>query len=279
MKLALCNEVIRELEFTEQCAFAAALGYEALEVAPFTLAASPEDIDAKACAGLRRAAADAGIGICGLHWLLVAPDGLSLNGPDAGQRRQTIEIMRRLVGIGAELGVDYLVHGSPAQRSVAEGDDPADARSRAIESFQAVAGEVEATGLVYCIEPLGPAETNFINTVQDAADLVAQIGSSGFKTMIDTKAAAQSEAVPVADLIARWLPTGLIAHVQFNDPNSRGPGQGDLDFVPIIGALRASGYDGYIAMEPFDYYPDGPASAARAAGYVRGLLDALETAP
>ncbi len=278
MKLALCNEVIRDMDFAEQCVFAASLGYEALEVAPFTLAASPEDIDAKACVKLRRAAADAGIRICGLHWLLVAPDGLSLNGPDAGQRQRTVEIMRRLVGISAELGVDYLVHGSPAQRSVADGDDPADARARAIESFQAVAGEVEGAGVVYCIEPLGRAETNFINTVQEAADLVAGIGAPGFKTMIDTKAAG-GEAVPVADLIARWMPTGLIAHVQFNDPNSRGPGQGDLDFVPIVGALDRAGYDGYIAMEPFDYHPDGPASAARAVGYVRGLIDALETAP
>ena len=279
MKLALCNEVIRELEFAEQCAFAASLGYEALEVAPFTVAESPEDIDAKTCAGLRRAAADAGIAICGLHWLLVAPEGLSLNGPDEGPRRRTVDIMRRLVGIGAELGVDYMVHGSPAQRSVAAGDDPRAARARAIESFQAIAPEVEAAGLAYCIEPLGPAETNFINTIEDAAALVAEIGAPGFRTMIDTKAAAQGEAEPVADLIARWMPSGLIAHVQFNDPNSRGPGQGELDFVPIIKALRRTGYDRFIAMEPFDYHPDGPASAARAAGYVRGLLDATEIRP
>ncbi|VAW11948.1 hypothetical protein MNBD_ALPHA09-2376 [hydrothermal vent metagenome] len=279
MKLALCNEVIRELEFAEQCAFAAALGYEALEVAPFTLAQSPEDIDAKTCAGLRRSAADAGIAICGLHWLLVAPDGLSLNGPDGEARRNTVQIMRRLVGIGAELGVDYMVHGSPAQRSVAAGDDPQSAWDWAVESFQAIAPEVEAAGIAYCIEPLGLTETNFINTVQDASALVAEIGSPGFKAMIDTKAAAQGETLPVAELIARWMPTGLIAHVQFNDPNSRGPGQGELDFLPIVEALRRTSYDRFIAMEPFDYFPDGPASAARAAGYVRGLLDATETRP
>ena len=37
MRLSLCNEVIRDMEFAAQCAFAAAVGYEALEVAPFTL--------------------------------------------------------------------------------------------------------------------------------------------------------------------------------------------------------------------------------------------------
>ncbi|MHA1564295.1 MAG: sugar phosphate isomerase/epimerase family protein, partial [Alphaproteobacteria bacterium] len=88
MKLALCNEVIREKSFAEQCAFAAALGYEALEVAPFTLASEPAALDTKVCTELRRVAAQEGIEICGLHWLLVAPPGLSLNGPDDEARQR-----------------------------------------------------------------------------------------------------------------------------------------------------------------------------------------------
>jgi len=30
-------------------------------------------------------------------------------------------------------------------------------------------------------------------------------------------------------------------------------------------------------VEPFEYVPDGPGAAARAAGYVDGLLEALRT--
>ena len=40
MRLALCNEVIREMDLSRQAAFAAALGYDGLEIAPFTLALS-----------------------------------------------------------------------------------------------------------------------------------------------------------------------------------------------------------------------------------------------
>src|SRR5206468_2472703 len=36
MKLSLCNEVIRDLPFERQCELAAELGYEGLELAPFT---------------------------------------------------------------------------------------------------------------------------------------------------------------------------------------------------------------------------------------------------
>ena len=71
MKIALCNEVVRDLEFAEQCAFAAELGYDGIELAPFTLGEEPHLISAEERARLRRAASDAGIAIVSLHWLLV----------------------------------------------------------------------------------------------------------------------------------------------------------------------------------------------------------------
>jgi len=275
MKIALCNEVLRDMEFAAQCAYAAELGYDGLELAPFTLGAEPHRLSAATIARLRRAAADAGVEISGLHWLLIAPPGLSLNGPDDALRGRTLDVLGALVGLCAELGGGYLVHGSPAQRSVAPGDTFAAARERAVASFAALAPRVEDAGLTYCIEPLAPGETNFINTVEEAARLVESIGSPAFKTMIDTSAAGQAEALPVADLIDRWLPTGLIGHVQVNDRNRRGPGQGEDRFAPVFAALLRNGYDRTVAVEPFDYHPDGPACAARAAGYVRGILEAL----
>ncbi len=276
MKLALCNEVIREKGFAEQCAFAAALGYEAVEVAPFTLVADPADLDSKTCAELRRVAAQEGIEICGLHWLLVAPSGLSLNGPDEEARQRTVEVMGRLISICAELGGSYLVHGSPAQRTVAAVDDPKAAWGRAVDSFRAVAGDAESAGVTYCIEPLGPGETNFLNRIDQAVAMIDEIGSPAFKTMIDTKAVAGSETETAAALVERWMPRGMIGHVQFNDENMRGPGQGALKFAGIVRALRRTGYDGFVAMEPFDYVPDGASAAARAIGYVQGLMEASE---
>ncbi len=276
MKIALCNEVLRDMEFAAQCDYAAALGYDGLEVAPFTLGEMPHLMSERARAALRRAAADAGIAITGLHWLLVTPQGLSLNGPDAEIRGRTLEVMRRLVVLCADLGGAVLVHGSPAQRNVAPGDDAEAAWARAREAFAAVAEDAGRAGVTYCLEPLSRRETNFINTVGEAARMVEAVGHPAFRTMIDTSAAAQTESEPVAALVERWLPSGLIAHVQVNDRNRRGPGEGDDRFAPVFAALLRKGYDRVVAAEPFVYEPDGRACAARSIGYVRGVLEALE---
>ena len=273
MKLALCNEVLQPLPFAQQCALAATLGYDGLEVAPFTLAPDPLEIGDAQARDFARIAGDHGLEITGLHWLLVAPPGLSIVSADSAVRGRTTVVMERLVELCSLMGGRYLVHGSPKQRTVPPGESREAALERAHECLAQAARAAERHGVTYCIEPLARAETDLINTVAEAARLVDDIGSPAFKTMIDCSAAGQAEAETVAELILRWWPTGKLAHLQLNDPNRRGPGQGDMQFAPILRALRAVGYDGVLAIEPFDYVPDGPGCAARAIGYLCGLLE------
>ena len=273
MRLALCNEVLQPLPFEQQCAVAAALGYDGLEVAPFTLAANPLELSDAQAREFARIAQSHGLAITGLHWLLVAPAGLSIVSADAALRRRTADAMVRLVGLCAAMGGRYLVHGSPKQRSVPPGESREAALERARECLAQAARAAEQNGVTYCVEPLARAETDLINTVAEAVQLVDDIGSPALRTMIDCSAAGQAEAEPVAELIERWWPTGKLAHVQLNDPNRRGPGQGEMKFAPILEALRKIGYDGVLAVEPFDYVPDGAGCAARAIGYLRGLLE------
>ena len=44
MKLALCNEVLGDMPFDEQCSFSKSLGYDGLELAPYTVDGSPHSI-------------------------------------------------------------------------------------------------------------------------------------------------------------------------------------------------------------------------------------------
>jgi D-psicose/D-tagatose/L-ribulose 3-epimerase len=273
VRIALCNEVLGDMPFARQCDFVARLGYDGLEVAPYTLADDPLTITAAAARDYRRMAEDAGIAVTGLHWLLLRPKGLSITSADASVRAKTVEVIRFLVQLCAEMGGRELVHGSPAQRRV--GRDP-DAPRWAEECWFAAGKAARAAGVTYCIEPLAAPEADFVNTVEQAAAIVRRIGNPNLRTMIDCAAASRMEAEPLAAVLDRWLPTGLIGHVQVNDRNRRGPGQGSDAFAPVFDALLRNGWQGDVAVEPFDYEPDGQASAARAIGYIRGLLEALE---
>jgi sugar phosphate isomerase/epimerase len=274
MRIALCNEVLAGMPLERQCEWAAKLGYDGLEIAPFTLSASPENISTADAAKIRAIVEASGLVVTGLHWLLVKPDGLSLTDPDAAVRARTLSMMTHLVGLCAELGGAVLVHGSPKQRQIAPGETHAIALSRLQDALAQVALAAARVGVIYCIEPLSPRETALINTVAEAADLVRSIDHPNLRTMIDCSAAGLTEADPIPSLIDRWLPTGLIAHLQVNDPNRRGPGQGDMKFAPVLAALKRHNYAGVVAVEPFDYSPDGVGAAAFSAGYLRGLLEA-----
>ena len=274
MRIALCNEVLAEMPLERQCEYAAALGYDGLEIAPFTLDASPEKISTAQAAKIRATVEASGLVVTGLHWLLVKPDGLSLTDPDAAVRARTLEVMMHLTGLCAELGGEVLVHGSPRQRQIAPGESHQIALARLRDALAQVAFAAARTGVIYCIEPLSRKETSLVNTVAEAADLVRSIDHPNLRTMIDCSAAGQTESESIPALIDRWLPTGLIAHLQVNDPNRRGPGQGEMKFAPILAALKRHDYSGTIAVEPFDYVPDGPGVAAFSAGYLRGLLEA-----
>jgi sugar phosphate isomerase/epimerase len=273
LKTLLCNEVIRQLDFAAQCELAASLGYDGLEVAPFTLGENPQQLGSGERARLRSAASDAGIGICGLHWLLVTPAGLSITTADTAVRKRTLDVMRGLVELCADLGGKFLVHGSPAQREL-DPADPQGSRERARELFAAVADDAAAAGVRYCLEPLSREETGYLNTVAEAAALAQSIGNPALCTMLDCRAARLTEADDIPTLLERWLPTGLIGHVHLNDRNRRAPGQGSDTFGEVLAALRRLDYSGALGVEPFVYEPDGPTTAAVAAGYLRGISEA-----
>lgn len=272
MRVSLCNEVLSPMPFAAQCALAAELGYDGLEIAPFTLSDDPLSLTAAERRVIRRAVEEAGLVVTGLHWLLVTPKGLSLTDPDPAVRRRTRETMQGLCDLCADLGGRYLVHGSPAQRRLPDRDIHA-AKGWALEAFRAAARAAEKAGVLYCLEPLSRHETNFVNTVGEAIGVAEGIASNAFRTMIDCSAAGLTETETVPELIARWLPSGLIAHIQVNDPNRKGPGQGEMIFAPILDALKRGGYDGDLGVEPFIYDPDGPGAAAHAIRYLRDLLE------
>ena len=271
MKFAICNEVFEGWAFDEMCRFSKKAGYAGVEVAPFTLAPRITDVTAARRSELRAQAADAGIEIIGLHWLLAGTDGLYLTSPDPGVRLRTGDYLVRLAEATHDLGGSLMVFGSPKQRSLLPGVSAEQAFGWSAETFRRVMPAIADHGVTFCMEPLAPSETNFINTCAEGARLVSAVNHPNFTLHLDVKAMS-SESTPVVDLIRTYGPAA--GHFHANDANLRGPGFGEIDFVPIFKALRDSGYDRWVSVEVFDYKPDPQTIAVESAAYMERSLQA-----
>lgn len=258
MRFSICNELFEGWPWERVCDFVGELGYQGLEVAPFTLAESAELVSAARRRELRQSAEARGISVVGLHWLLVKPPELHITYPDPDIRRRTGEYFVELVQLCADLGGRVLVIGSPKQRNLLPGVTRAQAVDFAREVFAPALTPAERLGVTLAFEPLSPADTNFINTAAEAIELADRIAHPNFRVNLDVKAMS-SEPRGVPDVIRSAA--GRFAHVQVNDPNGRGPGMGGLRFEPILAALKQAGYDGWLSVEAFDFTPGAEAIA------------------
>lgn len=266
MRYAICNETFEGWEHDRVCRFVADLGYQGLEIAPFTLAPRITDVPAERRRELRRQAEDCGLTLLGLHWLLAKTEGMQLTSPAGEVRQATADYLGALARCCADLGGDILVFGSPAQRRIPMGATRAQAMDYAADTFRRAAPAIRDAGVKLCLEPLAPAEADFLNTCAEAIELLDRIDSPNFLLHLDVKAMS-SEADPVPDLIRRHA--ARTGHFHANDPNRRGPGFGTTDFVPLFRALRESGYTGWVSVEVFDYSPDPETIARDSLRYMR----------
>jgi sugar phosphate isomerase/epimerase len=274
MKISICNELFRGWPIERVFRYLAQLGYDGVEIAPFTLADSVTEISHEKRNAIRQAARNNGIEIVGLHWLLVKPEGLSINHPDEFIRIKTQEYMEALIHFCADIGGKVLIHGSGHQRNVHEKSTFLEAWEWARETFEACLETARKREVIYCIEPLAKASTNFINTVDEALRLVKEVRHPNFKMVFDCRSAAAHETSVVGALL-RALESRALCHVHVNDASGKGPGFGETRFAPILKTLIEHGYHRQISVEVFDFDPDPETVASRSIGYLRGILEAL----
>jgi sugar phosphate isomerase/epimerase len=249
MKLAICNELFENWPWEKLCDFVRSVGYQGIEVAPFTLAERAEWITPQRRVELRESAESRGLEIIGLHWLLMKPPGLFITHPDAGIRRKTARYFVELVGLCADLGGKVMVIGSPKQRNLLPGVKRGQAMGYAAEVFTPSLELAGKRGVTLAIEPLSTRETDFLMCASDAVELIERIDHPNFRLQLDVKAMSY-EYKPIPQIIRESAKH--LAHFHVNDPNLLGPGMGEIGYEPIIAALRAAGYDGWLSVEAFD---------------------------
>ena len=205
MQFGICNEIFKEWSMEDTFAFVAKTGYDALEIAPFTIAKHVTDISVAERARVRELSARFHLPISGIHWVLVQTDGMHLNHPDAEVRSRTSRYLWELVDFCGDLGGKTMVVGSPQQRNVMPGVEPRQAWDWATDSFRQAVRRAEDRGVTICFEPLAATETNFINSAEEAIRFTRQLESAHFKILLDVKAMC-SEAKPIPQIICDSWP-------------------------------------------------------------------------
>ena len=269
MKFSMCNEFCEGWDFAEACRLAAAAGYNGIELAPFTVCDSVEEVSAAQRGRLRQMAARHNLQIVGLHWLLATPEGLHLNSPDPAVRARTVDYLRAEIDFCHDVGGRTVVIGSPKQRSIPPGQTYQEVWERTVKSLTDLAARAAARCVRLCIEPLGAEETNFLCTAAEARRLVEAANHPSVRMVLDVKAMLADEE-PIPDIICKSA--AHLEHFHASDANWQGPGFGDTDFAPIAAALREVGYDGYVSVEVFDFSAGPERIACESLRYLREVF-------
>ncbi|MEM9828360.1 MAG: sugar phosphate isomerase/epimerase family protein [Planctomycetota bacterium] len=252
MRRAICNETFGEMPLREALTLASTHGYRGWEVAPFMLAGNIDAFDASQRVEYRRTVESAGLEIIGLHWLLAKTEGFHLTTPDVQTRARTSDYLSRLAVLCRELGGDLMVLGSPQQRNFPSEQGEASAMENAAQTLRDVIPALEKSNVRIAVEPLGRPEGNFLNTADKAVELIDRVGHPNIQLHLDVK--AMSDEGPSIDSIIRRHGDRVV-HFHANDPNLLGPGMGEVEFPPIISALKEINYQGWVSVEVFRYDP------------------------
>lgn len=180
-------------------------------------------------------------------WNVMLPRSISVVGPDADHSEMKRYVETAFARAG-ELGGQVVVFGSGGSRNVPDGWS----RDQAIRQFDdacVVAGEVAAQhGITIAIEPLNRTETNLVNSVSEAAEIVERVEHPSVKLLSDLyHVAKENESLGDTGAAA-----SVLAHVHVAEPGSRGmPRAGDKDVVyrDYFSVLQGTGYDKRISIE------------------------------
>jgi sugar phosphate isomerase/epimerase len=171
---------------------------------------------------------------------------------DAEKRRQSVESAKRMLDAAAELGAVGPI-GVPIFNGEGNMPDllPLMTRqqlreSMMIEVFAEVGEYANSAGVSFLLEPLNRYEAQALTRIEQAAQIIQQIGTGGILVMADFfhMNIEESNAPAAIEKVG-----GLIGHVHLADSQRKEPGSGSLDFLANFRALRKINFEGYMAFE------------------------------
>jgi sugar phosphate isomerase/epimerase len=189
---------------------------------------------------------------------VLVPGSIKLTGPTVDNAAIDAHL-NRVIERAKAYGIKKIVFGSGGARNVPDGFDREEARFQIrlfLEQF-IICTVRRSPGITLCVEHLRRAESNIINTIDEAMCYVRAGDGKIVQCLLDAYHLwSESESF---DHVREAMP--WIKHVHLADLENRvAPGlSGKSDYRPIFSILREGGYDGLISVEAlqFDIAKDG----------------------
>jgi len=244
MKFAVSNIALPAFDHAGELGRLAEMGLDAIEVAPSRIWPDTwKALSQAAVADYRRRIEDAGLGVVGLHSLFFDQPELGLF-KEPQRRADSLDFLEHLSGVCRDLGGRTLIYGGGRNR----GDLPAkDARAEAVNFLGELTNRIEGHGTCFCFEPLGPKDSDFINSALESLDIVNELASPGLAVQLDAKALVENAEAEAKTFQAV---ADKLVHFHANEPGLGILGSsGAVDHAALGAMLREIGYAGYISIE------------------------------
>ena len=224
----------------------------------------PQEVDG---AELQRLLRRHGLAVCTLATgQAFGKHGLSLVSADPEVRRRTMARLESHALLAARLECAVTIG---LIRGLLTGDEAeqAEGRKRIADGLGQFAHLAEGMGVRVLLEPLNRYECNNINSLPEALALIQQLGAANLYLLADTFHMNIEDVDMAANLRAAG---NRLGYVHLADSNRQAPGSGHTNFVPLVEALRAIGYTGYLSAE-VQPLPDDAAAAEQFVRFCRDL--------
>ena len=264
MKLSVSNIAWKDCNFYNYAKLIKNNGCGGIEIAPSCIWKEPTDVSKKEILSLQENLKKIGLEIVGLHSLLFTRPDLQLF-KDKDNRDSTIEYIFKLIDICAYLEGKQLIFGSPQNRKL-NGNSYEKCKEQALNDFYEISEYSKKKNIYFCIEPLGPEDTDFIKSVSEGGQLVEKVNHPNFKLHLDTKAIFSTREDP-EKITKRYK--GIIQHVHVGDLKLEEPGKINKNHDKIGLALRNINYTKYISIEMKKNVNDVDGSIVRSINYVK----------
>jgi len=119
-----------------------------------------------------------------------------------------------------------------------------------------VADHAQQRDVKILIEPLDTSQTDVVNTMAEAVELVEKINHPSIQTMFDFHN-TPNETEPFHVLIQKYFKYIQHVHVQEMDGRYLGTGNAVNEYVQAFQTLKDLGYNKWISLEVFDFSPGG----------------------